>query len=100
MKGLMKGLIDNDERLIDILFSFRICSTRSVSSWSGFMSWATTPMLHDTTPPCSPLQGVAVANDEPVPRGSGMCPSMGKAGQGGALRHAALTKPPFSCLEC
>lgn len=86
--------------MIDIVYSFRMYSTRSVSSWSAFMSWATTPMLHGTTQLCSRLQGAAVEDDGPVPRGSGMCPSMGKAGQGGALRHVAQTKPPFSCPEC
>ncbi len=47
--------------------------------------------LHQQGPGQGPASGV------PVLRGSGTCPSTGRAGPGGALRHGARTKLPSSC---
>lgn len=64
------------------------------------MSWAITPMHQGTMPrPSLPRQGPVqgVASAAPVLKGSGTCPSMERAGPGGALRHGARTKLPSSC---
>lgn len=49
------------------------------------------PSLHQQGP------GQGAASGVPLLRGSGTCPSTGRAGLGGALRHGARTKLPSSC---
>lgn len=79
----------------------RKCSTKSVSLWSGSMSWATTPTHLATTLPSSPHhQGAAAASVAPAPSASGTFLSTVKAGHGEGSKPEALTKLLFSCLGC
>ncbi|XP_077940906.1 fibroblast growth factor 3 isoform X2 [Gasterosteus aculeatus] len=75
-------------------------STKSASSWSGSMSWGTTPTRRATTPPSCRCRWEVAVSGVPVPSASGTSPSTAKGGRGEASKRGVRTKRRFSCRVC